>query len=170
MQFILGALSVLCGILCVGIVWMRSNINSKFDSISKDLRQINTMILTMPKSVQNIIHLGLRDGRVTTGLIPATISIRPEDFQIRADKLREKLLEALENESHPNTGTLAYCILNRGGIYEMLESKSAQESQKALARLLNNNEKEATKRFLETLAESVSHAINEKMASGEPVH
>ncbi|MCX6786993.1 MAG: hypothetical protein NTY93_00475 [Candidatus Kaiserbacteria bacterium] len=113
--------------------------------------------------VVNIIHLGLKNSEMTTKLVPVTLSIRPEDFRIRADKLRDKLLEGLATKKHPDTGTRAYCILSHAGFEEYVESKSRGEIQEALTRHLLNGDDEATKRFIETVADSV--AISTEVAS-----
>lgn len=104
----------------------------------------------------NIIHLGLKNAKVDVGLKDVKLSIRPEDFQVRADKLYAKLLDGLATRTHPSTGTLAYCILDHAGIYDIMDSGSIQEVKKALTRLLNNGDEEAIKHFLETLADSVA--------------
>ncbi len=158
MQFLLGVLATLCVGFGVALLWTRLEIKGKFDRISTDLQQVKDRIATMPKSVQNIIHLGLKDSRMETGLVPATLSIRPEDFQVQADKLYERLLSGLGTKKHPDLGTRAWSILNHAGIDEVVDGDSRHEAQSALTRLLINSDEEATKNFLRTLADSVCQA------------
>ncbi len=158
MAFALGAMMAFSTTLVIVLVfaWVKYNsLNGKLADIQKT---IASLPLTAQSVVQNIIHLGMKDGRVNTDLTPVTLSIRPEDFLIRADKLCEKLLHGLATESHPNTSTLAYCVLKHAGLDNMLDGQSWGEAQKALTRLLTNGDDEATQRFLSTLASSIAHA------------
>jgi hypothetical protein len=186
MQFLIGFLTALCLTLITFIVVIVrkfnlrvSELSDNFDGtaamvgdrvvkIMKIVLELQRTVANLPPTVQNVIHLGLKDGQVTTGLAPATLSIRPEDFQIRADKLREKLLHGFETEKHPDTGTLAYCILDHAGVDEMLDGKSWTEAKEALTRLLSNGDMDATKRFLETLADSVANATALPIAESKP--
>lgn len=141
MQLALGFLIATCIALAIALYITWTKLNSK-----------------TPIKVQNVIHLGLKDGRITTGLTPTTLSVRPEDFQVRADKLREALMKQFETEDHPDISVRAYCILKQAGVREMLDPKSASEAEKVLTRLLVNEDSDAVRRFLETLADSIANA------------
>ena len=178
MQFAIGFLTALClALIAILAIVVKFNnkvsnlskhfdgtaamVNDRFGKIMQIVLELQTTIANLPPTnlVKNIIHIGLKDSQVTTGLSPAKLSIRPEDFLVHADKLREKLLHGLETEKHPNTGTLAYCILNHAGVDEMVDGKSWTEIQAALTRLLANGDNDAAKRFLETLANSICSAM-----------
>jgi hypothetical protein len=169
MQFALGALSASCIALIIAIAivsarFKRTNrrfsvLDINIEQLTREISRMSEILKKFPAPVQNVIHLGLKDGRVTTNLSQAKLAIRPEDFQIRADKLKEQLLRRLETEGHEDIGTRAYCILDHAGMSPILNSQSFAEAKAALVRLLINGDNEATRRFLETLAESVAEAF-----------
>ncbi len=86
------------------------------------------------------------------------MSINPIDFKISANKLREKLLKEFETEDHPDISTRAFCILQQAGARDAMENESASKVQKALTRLLVNEDDDATRTFLVTIADSVAAA------------
>lgn len=155
MQFIVGVLSTLCLVSFVVVVWMVLTLNNKIKNLDKNMRVVIRLITKMPNA-QNVIHLGLKESRVSTELPTTTLSIKPEDFQVKADKLYAKLINGLKVKDHPDTGVRAYCILNHAGIEEMLDGGSRREAQAALTRLLANEDDEAAGRFLKTLADSIA--------------
>ncbi|MCX6702175.1 MAG: hypothetical protein NTX96_03220, partial [Candidatus Zambryskibacteria bacterium] len=150
-------LSVLCVGLFIALVLVMRNINSRFYRIMDEVMAIRGLILKIPAPVQNIIHLGLQDGQVTTGLMPATVSIRPEDFKVNADRLYENLVKEAFSKADRDLGIRAWCILKNSGVRDMVSRDSANEVEKALTRLLNNGERESIKQFLRTLADSISN-------------
>lgn len=172
---ILGGLIVLCVVLIglllftyKGILFETDKINGQYTSI---LGQYNTIVSSMgglsaqiralPPSVQNVIHLGLQESKITTGMTPVSIPINPDDFKIETDTLREKLLEGLKTKKkdfEEDIPTYAFVILNHAGLMKIMDANSRRESEEALIRLLLNGNVDATKRFLEALAESVCQA------------
>ncbi|MEK7147856.1 MAG: hypothetical protein AAB758_01005 [Patescibacteria group bacterium] len=157
MQFVLGALSVVCLGLIVVWAWLVVNLNRRFAHIDTNLEEVLKAVAKIPAPVTNVIHLGLRKVEARTGLIPASLSLRPEDFQVQADKLYVRLTNGLRVKNHPDVGVNAYCILKHAGLDHILDGPSWREAQEALTRLLNNEDDEATKRFLRTLADSVAN-------------
>lgn len=159
MQFALGALTVLCLVLIIALrhIWAKLNKSeTSFETLNTRVNELFSLIQNQPPTSQNIIHLGLKDSQVTVGLDSAVaIPIKPEDFRIREEKLREKLLNGLATKKHPDTETQAWCILEHVGFKAYVDDKSRTEAQKALTRLLLNGDDDATRRFLETLAHSV---------------
>ncbi len=164
MQFIMGILVTLVVLLVAVMWWMHSNVKKTYENILAECRQLNHILATMPKAVTNIIHLGLKDSRMTTGLVPASLSIRPEDFAVNADKLYANLVKGLTERVNHNLGIRAFCIIKDAGVREMVSTTSANEAEQALTRLLNNGDEDATKRFLRTLADSVCQPSVEEAA------
>jgi hypothetical protein len=159
MQFVLGALTMLCLALTIALwhVWAKFNkMNGLYGGVNTRLDNLFSLIQNLPPTHQNVIHLGLKDSKVDVGLDPAVnLPVKPEDFRIKVEKLREKLLHGFETKQHPDTETQAWCILEHAGFRAYVESNSRSEIQKGLTRLLLNGDDEATKRFLETVANSI---------------
>ncbi len=127
-------------------------------AIAKQIALINDRLGALPVPVLNLITLHLKNGGVTTDVEALKLSVKPEDFKIRGEALREKLLrsfaESRENfEKH--TATWAYVILDRSGINEILDATSRSSTKQALTRLLLNGDENAVRRFLETLSDSI---------------
>jgi hypothetical protein len=159
MQFALGALSVLSIVLLAVIKygWTKFNqLNLSIDGLYKEIRDVNAVILNLPPT--NIIHLGLKDGRISSGLAPTTLTIRPEDFQINADKLYTELCVQLESTEDREMSIRAYSLLNRAGLENILDSKSRREADAALTRLFINGDTDGAKKFLRVLADSINQA------------
>ena len=77
---------------------------------------------------------------------PATMKIFPKEFLPKKDLLKKKVLEAFQDEKHPCPDTLAFCILNHSGFNGFVEGSTRQNIQRALARLLvNEDEKQIRK-------------------------
>lgn len=112
--------------------------------------------ILLGRSPVSIIHLGMKDAQINSEVEPVSITIRPDDFQIKADRLRAKLLHGFQVKDHPDTETLAWCILEHAGLGAYVENKSRTEIQKALTRLLLNGEAKAITSFLSTLADSIA--------------
>jgi hypothetical protein len=136
------------------------------EDVSKKLNDIQKVVNTLPRSsgnravTQNIIHLGLKDGRATTDLVPVALAIRPEDFQVNANLLYDALLYQMEEVGKRQKNcpdTWACCIIQNSGIQRLLDNQSFLDAWQALIRLLINGDKEATLRFLRTLADSVAN-------------
>ena len=163
MQFILGALTVACVLLVILALafykcWVQASdtsdqYNDLFNRMGEILQKIENL-----QPVQNIINLGLKDGRLTTDITPLIMSVDPKGFVVKADKLKKILLQHLADVNNGDKSIKAYCITARSGIRNILDNKSVNEVDKALTRLLINEDEEATKRFLETLADSVASA------------
>ena len=169
MQFTLGVLSTLCLVLITALAVVMIKLNKKLNKgfeetcwglgkVMGEVAAVNQTIANLPPTIQNIIHLGIKPGAVETGVEPIKVPVSPTDFIVQADKLREKLLHGLETKNHPDTDTRAYCILDHAGMSAIVESESLLSVRKALTRLLLNGDEDATKRFLETLADSVAAA------------
>ena len=167
MEFSLGVLAALCLALLLQVFWMAKFVVPQMKAFGVQVDALAETIGKVPTPVQNVIHLGLKDTGVVTGLAPATLSIRSEDFRVQADKVYQKLVNGLKVKEHPDTGILAYCILRHAGVDNMVNNQSSIELQKALTRLLLNGDDEATKRFLRTLADSVGQA---QMDSEDAIH
>ncbi len=88
-------------------------------------------------------------------LEPASLKINPEQFEPQKEKVKARLLEAFEMERHPYPETLAYCIFNRSGLNVFVEGKTLLVAQKALARLIVNDDKESAKVFLGELVDKL---------------
>lgn len=114
------------------------------------------------KKTTNInFDLGLKDAKIAElGLGSAKDLVRPDDFKISVEKLRKKLLEGFEKKNHPDTETLAYCILEHAGVGAYVEGASRIEIQKALTRLLLNEDVNAIRGFLSALAQSICDSVN----------
>jgi hypothetical protein len=173
-KVLLGILGTLCVLLALAVGAMirlfgkrQMEIREMFTNLQGQLDKFPSV---QQNVVQNIIHLGLRNGQLTTDLMPVTLSIDPTKFQINRDLLYKKLIHALDTKKHPNTGTLAYCILDGAGVGELVDSSSFQELQKALTRLLTNEDGGAIRKFLETVAESICQGnamiLNEEILVG----
>jgi len=165
MQFAIGFLSCFCVILVITVVWYQAALRKMLadlffglGEVTKGLAEINKTVASLPASTQNIIHLGIKPGEVKTGVGLIKLPINPKDFEVRADKLREKLFHGLEIKAHPDTGTHAYVILDHAGLFEIMEGNSAHEVRRALTRLLANGDDATIRNFLETLADSVAAA------------
>jgi hypothetical protein len=113
------------------------------------------------KTITINYDLKLKDAKIAEiGLGSAKNLVSPEDFKINAAKLRTKLVHGLETKNHSDVGTLAWTILNHAGFENYVESDSRKEIEKALTRLLINGDSDATRRFLESVADSVCASIN----------
>ncbi len=169
MQFALGLLTMLSFALLVALwlLWVKYNkVNDHFALVTRnefggvigrldDLFSLVNDILNRP-TTQNVIHLGLKEIAVDTKLEPLQLSINPEDFQVKREKIVARLMHEFATEKHSSIPTRAFCMLNHAGVREMLTNQSANELDAALTRLLVNEDDDATKRFLETVADSVS--------------
>lgn len=166
MEFINGVLTALCVVLAALVVWGRNHLLLKLAEIHKNMAAINETVAKMPV-VQNVIHLGLKEGRFKTGVAATRLPIRPEDFQVNAEKLYNRLVHGLKVKDHDDVGVRAYCIFNHAGLPDILEGGSKREAEKALTRLLINADEEAIKRFFRTIADSVSE-LQMKAAEENP--
>jgi hypothetical protein len=178
MQFALGALSVIVIVLttALAVVWKKFNLLNRnidfltelvrnvHEDVSRRFNAVQKVVSTIPRSTggsitQNIIHLGLKDGRVTTDLPPAVrLAIDPNTFRIDADKLFALAISNLERlqESHTNNpDTVACCLLEYTGLSSWLDVHSKIEFRSAFMRLLVNHNDEATRTFLRTVVDSV---------------
>lgn len=169
-QAILGASLMLNIVLAVILIaaWQKfgfglNRLLGQFDVVKLMVSQLGQQIAALPAPVQNIFPLGVKPGKVKTGIDPINIPISPESFRIDPGKLGAKLIEGLGTVSHPDTSTLAYCILKHAGVDEMLEGKSWKEVQQALTRLLNNEDEKTIEYFLLTLADSIATATMPEM-------
>ncbi len=107
MQFALGALTVLSIGLAIALRMAIKKANER------------------KPATTNIIHLGLKNADITiAGLEPVTLALRPGEFQVRVDKLTEKLIHGLATKQHADVGTRAYCILDHAGMQEILSSQT----------------------------------------------
>lgn len=161
MQFVLGLLSAACVFLAIALVFVlnRSNdIKFRFRKIEDKIETMYGKILTLPAPVQNTIHLGFKNPSVEMGLGPVNISIKPEDFKLKANRLREIFIRNLATRPHPDPSTCAYMILDRAGLVQILSGEPWKQTKEALTRLLVNDDEKATERFLVTLADSVAAA------------
>jgi hypothetical protein len=139
------------------IHWI-NRLEEQISKLKENLAQLAEQMKNFKVRPQNIIHLGIKPGAITTDMEPTKLSVEPKDFVVRADKLRKNLLNALATKEHPNTGTRAYCILDSAGIGEIIDGASFQNMKNALTRLLINDDREAIVNFLSTLADSVASA------------
>lgn len=167
MQFALGALTVLCVVLIVALMWVARKVLPQLREVSVNLDQVWKELSKLPAPVQNIIHLGLKDGQVTSGIAPVGLSIRPEDFKVNVERLYANMLKTLQEEPgyDRDPPTAAFCVIKHSGLRDMLDHKSAGEAEKALTRLLVNGDDEVVKRFLRTLADSVNGVTLESEAA-----
>ncbi|MGD0328341.1 MAG: hypothetical protein ABSB00_01350 [Minisyncoccia bacterium] len=108
------------------------------------------------EDAKRVIHFGLKkDGPTTLFII-----IRPKDFQIKADEFREKLLRGLATEKQSDALAWAYSILNHIDFWCLpMESRSRSEIRDALAHLLEENDGEAAKRFIKSLADALASVL-----------
>lgn len=159
MQILVGVLATLCFVLTAGLVlgWKKFNsLNYDIQCNSTALSNIYAQITRLPAPVQNIIHLEFKNPNVDAGVGLVKMSVRPEDFELNVERLRTILLHGFETKEHPDMSTRAYTILDHAGLDKVLENKSWSSCNKALTRLLINGDDRATRRFLETLADSVA--------------
>jgi len=173
MEFAIGFLSALCLAMTVAVVlvWEKSKfLNRNIDGLYKEVREARVIAtekldkitstisdMAIGPITRNIIHLGLKDGRVSTDLASATLSLRPKDFQVNADRLYTELCRQLELKKDYDLSVRAYVILKNAGIEAVLDHDSNRKADKALTRLLINENIEGAKKFLRLLADSVAN-------------
>ena len=169
--FIIGAVSATCLALIVALATVLAKMKSTKkgllqsfgelqSEVVSEMNRLGIKIAQLPVPITNVIHLGLKDGRATTDLLPINLKIKPEDFVLNKVKVLSRLIYGLEKKRQifaDQPETRAYLILDNAGLIHVFDSNSRSEVQKALTRLLINEDDEATKRFLETLAESICH-------------
>jgi len=119
----------------------------------------NLQVAVKARGPKNIIHLDLSGNAcLVEGRAPVRIDFDPKTLRPNPDKIYQRLVTAFENEKHPSLDTLAYIIMDRSGLNEILSPKSRGEVKAALVRLLVNGDKDATLKFLRTLADSLAVA------------
>lgn len=114
--------------------------------------------------IQNIIYLGLKNGSVTTDVVPAAISFDPQAFILKAENIYELLIKKYEEfkarEKQQDPKIQAYCIMDAGGLDAILDMESRTVTANTLARLIVNGDESSVRNFLETLASSTCTSAN----------
>jgi hypothetical protein len=140
-------------------------INTNLANIFSRLNNIHTA----PAHVtQNVIHLGLKDARTTTDLELVKLAIRPEDFQVNADRLYELCWGVYQKlaASYPDdSNTVTANILCDSGLNNILDLDGRSSFRNALGRLFINKDTDAVQRFLRTVADSVAAATDPALAA-----
>lgn len=88
-------------------------------------------------------------------LEPASLKVSPEQFEANKLQLRARILRAVEEVTHPDPGTQAYCVLERSGWSQFVEGSTRLAAQTALARLIVNNDKSGQRAFCEELVDKL---------------
>ena len=128
----------------------RELIQDKFANIIEGQRLGQTEVL---KKLDCVIE-GQRLSAVLK-LEPASLKIKPEDFEANKPVLKTKLLKCLDSERSPDADTKAFCILNHSGWDAFVESETRRNAQVALSRLIANEDKAAAVWFLEELVDKL---------------
>ena len=148
------ALYILMGVVLMGVVGVLSAV------IIIRLGDVMESIQSIPRLNQEIVtelHRLAEGQRLSMvfAISPQSLTIDPADFEPQRPVIRERLMKAFETETHPDPGTLAYCILDHSGWNEFVDGKTFQDAQKALGRLLANKNTKAAKKFLGTLVDQL---------------
>lgn len=147
----IGLLVALGFVIYVGRVFVRE--------MNVKIGKIFDLVTALPAPVQNVIHLDRSKVRVGPGVVPISLSIKPEDFRIQADKLYNRLVDGfkrrLDNFDSAGLETHAFCILDHAGFMAYVDGPSCRAVQDCLTILLMSGDGNAIKRFLRTVADSV---------------
>ncbi|MDO8655068.1 MAG: hypothetical protein Q7R48_01415 [bacterium] len=79
---------------------------------------------------------------------PSKLEIDPARFEADKEKLKTRAINALHSERHPQPETQAFLVLKASGLYEFLDGMTALSLQKALARLIVNEDRETAEALL----------------------
>ena len=151
LQIVLLLVTVVCAL------WMMRSATENVErakSLCSELGLLRTTVADNPRT-QNVIHLDLSGSDLRTGIKPTEVPVDTAIYKPNRDRLHKLLVRAYETEKHPSVQTLAYIILERAGIYQLVTGKSTESLKAALTRLLINADDKAIRGFLKTVSESL---------------